>query len=147
MDTSSVIAALEAALADQVSLAGGDDAVARAAEALATALRPALAQASLSLAEQAATEMAAQLPDNDVDVVVRNGEPLLVVRTKESDVRYTLDDLEARLTLRLPAILKTEIEEAAGVTGDSVNTYVVKTLSGLRRGSRKGKRITGTFQT
>ncbi len=148
MDTASVKATLEATLADQVGLAGGDPSVVLAAEALLAALAPALAQAGLHLAEQAAVEVGAQLPDYEVDVVVRDGEPTLVVRSAEQEVAYTADDLEARLTLRLPTVLKAELEEAAGSAGDSINSYVVKALSARKRAaSRTGRRITGTFRT
>ena len=148
MDTASVRATLEATLADQVGLAGGDPTVALAADAVLAALGPALAQAALRLAEQAALEVGAQLPDHEVDVVVRDGEPALAVRSAEHDVAYAADDLEARLTLRLPTVLKTELEEAAGSAGDSINTYVVKTLAARKRAaSRTGRRITGTFRT
>ena len=133
MDTASVRATLEAALADQVGLTGADPSVALAAEALLTALGPALAQAGLRLAEQAAVEVGAQLPDHDVDVVVRDGEPELVVRMAEQEVAYAAEDLEARLTLRLPTVLKAELEEAAGSAGDSINAYVVKALSARKR--------------
>lgn len=148
MDTASVRATLEAALADQVGLAGGDPSVEHAAEALLATLRPALTQAGLRLAEQAAIEVGAQLPDHEVDVVVRDGEPALVVRSAQHEVAYAADDLEARLTLRLPTVLKAELEEAAGSAGDSINAYVVKALSARKRAiSRAGKRITGTFRT
>jgi hypothetical protein len=148
MDTASVRATLEEALADQVGLASGDPSVALGAEAVLTALGPALTQAGLRLAEQAAVEVGAQLPDHEVDVVVRDGEPALVVRSAEHEVAYAADDLEARLTLRLPTVLKAELEEAAGSAGDSINAYVVKALSARKRAiSRTGRRITGTFRT
>ncbi len=119
-----------------------------AGEALLTALRPALSQAALDLAQQAAEEADAQLPDHEVNVVLQDGEPSLTVRPVESDVTFTTEDLAARMTLRLPKLLKSELEEAAGVTGDSINAYVIKALSGTGRPSRRtGKRITGRFQT
>lgn len=148
MDTASVITSLEAAVSDQLGLAGGDPAVTAAGEAMMAALRPALERAALELAEQAAIEIGAQLPDHGIDVVLREGEPSLLVRTLETQPIFSTDDLEARLTLRLPSILKQELEEAAGSAGDSINAYVVKSLSGRGRSSRRpGKHVTGTFQT
>ncbi len=148
MDTMSVISGIEAALADQLYLVGDDPALVSAGEALLTALRPALSQAALDLAQQAAEEADAQLPDHEVNVVLQDGEPSLTVRPVESDVTFTTEDLAARMTLRLPKLLKSELEEAAGVTGDSINAYVVKALSSSGRPSRRtGKRITGRFQT
>lgn len=105
-------------------------------------------RAALELAEQAAIEVGAQLPDHRIDVVLREGEPSLVVRTVEAQAVFSTDDLEARLTLRLPTILKKDLEEAAGSAGDSINAYVVKTLAGRGRGTRRtGRHVTGTFQT
>jgi len=148
MDTSSVISGIEAALTDQLSVAGGDPAVVGAGEALIAALAPALSRGALELAEQAALEVTAQLPGFHVDVVLREGEPALLVRSVENEVAFSTDDLEARLTLRLPTILKRELEEAAGSTGDSINAYVIKSLSGRSRSTKRtGKQISGTFKT
>jgi len=148
MDTTGVLSDLESALTDQLFLVGDNAAVAAAGESLLGALRPALAQAAFQLAQQAAEEVRAQLPDYEVDVVLDDGEPTIRLRPIEADVRFTTEDLEARLTLRLPKVLKTELEEAAGTSGDSINSYVIKALSSRgRQGRRSGKRITGTFQT
>ena len=55
-------------------------------------------------------------------------------------------DLDARITLRLPSNLKQLIEEAADIGGDSVNAYVVKTLSGSAKTARKsGNTIKGRY--
>lgn len=148
MDTTSVLSEIESALADQLFLAGENPAAAAAGETILSALRPALAQAALDLAEQAAAEARAQLPDYHVDVILEDGEPSIRLRPVESTVRFTADDLEARITLRLPKALKSELEDAADGAGDSINSYVVKALSSRSRtGRRTGRRITGTFQT
>lgn len=146
MDTTSIISGVEGALADQLALAGGDPSVAAAGETLLAALRPALSRGALQLAEQAADEIGAQLPDHEVSVQLQEGEPNIVVRLTAHTVSYTTDDFEARLTLRLPPKLKQDLEEAAGSAGDSINSYVVKALAsrGVRR---SGRRITGTFKT
>ncbi len=148
MDTTGVLSEIESALADQLYLAGDNAAVVADGESLLGALRPALSQAALQLAEQAAAEVDAQLPDHEVNVILEDGEPNIRLRPVESEVRFSADDLEARITLRLPSALKSELEEAAGTAGDSINTYVVKALSGRSRAAgRAGRRITGTFQT
>ena len=147
MDTSSVIAEVEAALSAQLELASGDPAVDTAARALIASLAPAIRQAAVQLAEQAALEIDAQLPDASVDVTLREGEPTLVVRRSDDDqMRYRADELAARLTVRLPEALKEELEQAANSVGDSVNTYVIKALSTEGR-KRSRKRIQGTFET
>jgi predicted HicB family RNase H-like nuclease len=150
MDVTSITARLETVLGHQVRLAGDDPAVEDAAAALLAALGPALRQAAYELAEQAAIEVGAQVPGYSVDVVLRDGEPALAVRAADatSSAAFTTDDLEARLTLRLPASLKGLIEESASESGDSVNSFVVKTLAG-RAGQRRGRgqRIQGTVES
>ena len=147
MDTSSVIAEVEAALSAQLELATGDPAVDTAARALVASLAPAIRQAAVQLAEQAALEVDAQLPDASVEVTLREGEPTLIVRRSEDDqMRYRSDELAARLTVRLPEALKEELEQAASSVGDSVNTYVIRALSSEGR-KRSRKRIQGTFET
>ncbi len=146
MDTASIITELENALTTQLEFAGGDPAVETAGRALIASLAPAVRAASMSLAEQAAEEVRAQIPDYTVDLVLSDGEPAIVVRAPESStVSFSGDDLAARLTVRLPSVLKNELEEAAGDSGDSVNAYVIKTLASGRRKAKR--RISETFDT
>ncbi len=148
MNTEGAVAALEEAVARQVAL--GDERLEEAALTLLGALRPALERLSLTLAEQAAEEVTAQLVDSRARVVVEGGEPQLVVEpTDAGSDPPRFDDLEARLTLRLPAALKELIEESAGEAGDSVNTHVVETLHrSLQRARRSsGRRLSGTIET
>ena len=150
MDATTLTAQLEAAVANQVGMAGGDPVVERAAEALLAALEPALRQSVFELAEQAAVEVGAQLPSHRVDVVVQDGEPTLRVTGDESDdASPPEEDYEARITLRLPERLKALIEESAGASGDSVNSWVVKTVSSRVKVKRRaaGTRVTGTIDT
>src|SRR5918998_1211730 len=82
VDSKAALTRFEAAVTNQVALAGGDPAVEAAARALREALRPAVRQLVLELIEQAATEVDAQLPYQRVEVVLRGGEPTLEVRTR-----------------------------------------------------------------
>ncbi len=53
------------------------------------------------------------------------------------------EDAEARITLRLPEYLKELITEAADVSGDSVNAYVVdalKSVARTKKSARGGRR-------
>ena len=149
MNTEAAIVAFEEALATQVSL--GDERVEEAATALLAALRPALDRLALTIAEEAAAEVSAQLPDAEVRVVMEAGQPGLTVDSSEVDVDVAAlrNDLEARLTLRLPQGLKELIEDSAGDAGDSVNTHVVETLHRSLQRSRRaaGRRISGTIET
>lgn len=147
MDLTSVIAQIEAAVTAQLNLAGDDPAVEEAGEVILDALGPALRQSAIQLAEQAANEVAAQLVDTSIDVVISDGEPNLLVRSTEQPVAYTAEDLAARITLRLPEHLKAALEDAAGEVGESMNAYVVKRLSSSGGVRRRGRRISGTFTT
>lgn len=85
-----------------------------------------------------------------MDVVLSDGEPTLRVRTVEAPDRAPSDDLDARLTLRLPESLKRIVEDAADGTGESVNSWVVKTLATRARPPRAQGASTsgsGEFET
>jgi len=143
------IIAFEETLAQQATLGG--DAVEEAAGALLQAVRPAVERLALSMAEDAALEVAAQLPDATVRVVIEEGSPALMVERQETveTAAFKGEDLEARLTLRLPTGLKSAIEEAAGDAGDSVNSHVVEALGQALQRHRQvsTRRFTGTIET
>jgi hypothetical protein len=143
VDVSGAITRLEAMLSGQVRLAGGDEAVDEAATTLLSVLAPAVRQLALDLAQQAAEEVAAQAPHLDVEVVLRDGDPMLRLRHREPEASGT-DPLEARLTLRLPEDLKRHVQELADASGDSVNSWVVRALSGARQARATGRRPSGT---
>jgi hypothetical protein len=148
MDTRAALAQIEGAVADHLALSGADPAVEAAMRALLNALQPALRQVAYDLAQQAAHEVAAQLPNRDVEVVLEDGEPVLKVRAS-SGAEPVIEDLDARLTLRMPASLKIALEEAAQQLGDSVNSFVVKSLSGQTRGGRPegpDRHVSGTIR-
>lgn len=148
MDTTTPMTKLEAAVERQLLLAGADEAVSAAGEVILGALAPALRELALDLCQQAAAEVSAQLPDREVETVLRDGQPTLVVRDAASGHEPTLDDLEARLTLRLPENLKKLVEEEASAAGDSINSWVIRTLSSRARtrGPASGT-ATGEFLT
>jgi hypothetical protein len=147
MHLTPVLTALEAAVSTQLAVAGGDSTMEAAASQLLAALEPALRQVGFELAQQAAEEVSAQLADRTVEVVIVDGEPHLRVGQPSDVEASTLDeDFDARITLRLPPSLKGLVETAADETGDSVNTWVVKTLtSGARKSTRVGRVVKGTF--
>lgn len=147
MDASVVMTEIEDSLAAQLRLAGDDPQVLEAGEAILAGLEPAIDRAVMHLAEQAAGEIDAQLTGQRVGVELREGAPVLVVRRDEDPVTIATDDLEARITLRLSEKLKGVLEDAAGETGESVNTFVVKTLAGKARERGRGRRYSGTIET
>lgn len=149
MDIESVVQQVRRIAEAQLRIAGDDPAIAAAGEAVLTALEPALRQAASALAEQAAAEVAAQLPENTVDVVLSEGQPTLVVRRTGESVTVNTEDLGARMTVRLPEDLKDDLELAASELGDSVNTFVVKALAGSAKALKRSSRSTfeGTIET
>jgi hypothetical protein len=148
MQVQPIINAVQAALAGQGSLAGGDVAVEEALDHLVSALGPAIRQAAMDLAEQAAHEVRAQLPDRTVDVVLSDGDPSL--RIAESVVPAEpnpSEELDARITLRVAPSLKNLIEDAAEAAGASVNSWVLDALSRRTRKLPQGQgfRTTHSF--
>jgi hypothetical protein len=147
MDISAFVEEIESALSGQLGLTGDDPAVVRAGEAMIVALQPAIERAALRLAEQAAEELDAQLPGKSVGVRLQEGTPILTVEDSGDPITIDTDSVEARITVRLPDRLKEILEEVASESGDSVNTYVVKTLSSKTRDRSAGRRFTGTIET
>lgn len=147
MDASIVMAEIEESLSAQLRLAGDDPDVVEAGEAIMTGLEPAIGRAVMHLAEEAADEVDAQLPGQRVGVELREGAPVLIVHRSDETVRVDTENLEARITLRLSEKLKDLLEDAASETGESVNTFVVKTLTNKARERSTGRRYSGTIET
>lgn len=129
---------IESAVDNQVRI--GAPELAEVAAELMLALRPALERTIIGVVEEAATEVSAQLIGQRVDVRLDNGSPVLVVTDENRrDRPADPQELEARVTLRLPSSLKTLIEESASTSGDSINTWVVDALR-----TRAGRRTAGS---
>lgn len=137
---------LRAALRAQGSLAD-DPAVDEATSALVDAIGPALQMVAMDFAQQAADEVRAQLAGHSVDVLVVDGDPTLrVTEATAAADDPPAEELDARITLRLPPTLKRLIEDAAVVDGDSVNTWVVDALAKRTNRTRGGNhRVTEGF--
>ena len=139
-----IVNAVQSALASQGSLAGGDPAVEEAIDHLTSALGPAIRQAAMDLAEQAAIEVRAQLPDRNVDLILSDGDPSLrIAEPAVASEPITSEDLDARITLRVPPSLKALVEDAAETAGGSVNSWILDALS---RRARKPQQNVG-FRT
>ena len=148
MDTTTIVHELRSQLGDQLALAGEGSDIAAAGEALLAVLTPTFERSLLSLAEQAVTEVQAQLPDHDVSLTMRDGQPEISIRDDAAGSQAPpMDDLHARLTLRLPEMLKAELESAAGSAGDSVNAYVIKSLAGRKRRKSGPRQVRDTLET
>lgn len=127
---------------------------------LAVALDPATRLVLLDVLSQAAEEITGELAPGSVEVRLRGGEPEFVVTQPPTESEYQrpldttadADDAEgstARLNLRLPESLKQRIEQAAGIEGLSLNTWIIRAASAAldtpatRRTSSGGDRYTG----
>ena len=151
MDAQILKIKLEAAIQRQRLVAGGQPEVEAVAGALLGVLEPALREAALELAGQAAVEVAAQLQGYDIDVVVADGDPGLRVRRNDEGAAQigAGESLDARITLRLPPQLKETIESSAEERGESVNAWLVRSLAGTaaRRSRKSGRKVTGRIET
>ena len=108
------------------------------ADKLAAAAQAPARLALMGAVSQAAAEASASLPSGRIGVqlagpdLVLAYEPDLSVPNESNpttgDTTETEDDGQARLTLRLPASIKTKAEQAAAEQGISLNTWVVRAL-------------------
>lgn len=147
MHTQPVLNSLRAALVNQAAVGGDDPTVDAAIAALTDALAPALRLAVLDIAQQAASEVSAQLTAHSVEVGVVDGDPVLRVRDRsDSADEPTDEEFDARITLRLPPSLKQLIEQSATGDGDSVNSWVVDALSKrAKQPAARGRNVTESF--
>jgi hypothetical protein len=139
-----VLTQIDTAIEAQLRLA--DPSVAEAAAGFMQAFWPAVRSALLEVAQQAAAEIDAQLGDRRVDVRLTGGDPELVITPISDTTEPPDEDLEARITLRLPGSLKGIIEDAASASGASINSWVVDALKSRARRSNVGARVEETFE-
>ena len=151
MQTSTFV---ESLVTDLSAVGGlGDEAVAEAARRLGPALRSSVALRVLDLMAEVALEISPQLPSGHVEVRLAGQEPTLVFVDDEQEAPAAApasdDASNARLTLRLPDVLKTGLEAAAAREGVSVNTWIVRALSRSASAPvrRVGRRLTGYAQS
>ncbi|HSJ33983.1 MAG TPA: hypothetical protein VLB85_02915 [Acidimicrobiia bacterium] len=139
----------------EAQLRWADPGVTEMAAGVVDALRPAIRGAMLEVAQQAAAEIGAQLGDRQVEVRLVEGDPEMVVSSVDLPPAPPTppdapgapgDEMEARITLRLPSNLKGLIEEAANTSGDSINSWVIDALKSRTRRYSTGSRVEETFQ-
>lgn len=145
MHVEPIITALEARVRTQAGLMSGPDAESTVGLMLEI-LRPAVQQAAIDIADQAAAEIRAQLPDHVVDLGLVDGEPTIQIRDAEPGKRSADEEFDARISLRLPPTLKDAIETFATDNGESVNAWVVKTLEGKAQRRPRGGRVNTSFE-
>jgi 23S rRNA U2552 (ribose-2'-O)-methylase RlmE/FtsJ len=142
MDIEIIVEEFRRTAEGQLRVGGDDPSIVAAGEAVMHSLEPAIRLAALTLAEQAAAELTAQLPDHTVDVVLVDSQPTLVLRDIGDAVTINTEDCDARMTVRLPEELKDDLEAAASEVGDSVNTFVIKALAGSAEALKRTSRST-----
>jgi HicB family len=150
-----VAAYVEALQQDLANVAGiGDDAVAEAARRISAALESSLRLRLTDALGEAAAELTNQLPDGHVEVRVTGGEPELVYVPDPGapPTPTSLEDLSARITLRLPETLKAIVDAAAQEAGVSANTWLLQQIHRSadptkRRSHPGGRRMTGYGQS
>lgn len=137
----------------EAQLRWADPTVAEMASGLVEVLRPAIRTALLEAVQQVAAEISAQLGDRRVEVRLVDGDPELVVSPAPDPApdaaeagTSAAEEMEARITLRLPGNLKGIIEDAASTSGDSINSWVVDALKSRARRTNVGSRVEETFQ-
>jgi hypothetical protein len=150
MDVAAYVEALQQDLANVAGI--GDEAVAEAARRIAAALESSLRLRLTDALGEAAAELTSQLPDGHVEVRVSAGEPELVyVPDPGAPPPSGLEDLTARITLRLPETLKTIVDAAAQESGVSANTWLLQQITRSadpkRRNQPGGRRMTGYGQS
>ncbi len=148
-----VAAYVEALQQDLAAVAGvGDDSIAEAARRLSAALESSLRLRLMDALGEAAAELTNQLPDGHVEVRLSAGEPELVyVPDPGAPPPASLEDLTARITLRLPETLKSIVDTAAQEAGVSANTWLLQQITRSADPSKRrhpgGRRMTGYGQS
>jgi len=148
-----VAAYVEALQQDLANVAGlGDEAIAEAARRISAALESSLRLRLTDALGEAAAELTSQLPDGHVEVRVTGGEPELVYIPEPGAPPPTgHEDLNARITLRLPETVKAIVDAAAQEAGISANTWllqqIVRSGDPSKRRPPGGRRMTGYGQS
>ena len=143
--------ALRADLEAAASL--GDERAAQLGGRLAEAATRAAPLRFQDLLSEALLEANAQLPAGHLELRLAGSDPSVVFVDEDASAQPASADepSAARLTLRLPERLKTEIEAAAAREGVSVNTWLVRALGGAvghaTRLSKPGRRLVGYGRT
>ena len=148
MKLSPHVDALQQDLAAAAAL--GDDQAAEIGSRLADAAARSAPLRFLEALGDALLEANEQLPSGHLELRLAGGDPDLVFVEEGAIPAAAADEPSAaRLTLRLPARLKSELEAAAAAEGVSLNTWLVRALSAAvsRPSHRSGRRLVGYGKT
>jgi hypothetical protein len=136
------------ALRDDLASAAalGDDRAAAVGARLAEAATRSAPLRFLEALGEALLEANEQLPSGHLELRLAGNDPNVVFVEEAASQPPAQDEPSAaRLTLRLPERLKSELEAAAAREGVSLNTWLVRALSGAvgRQSQRSGRRLVG----
>ncbi|MDR6414989.1 histidine kinase [Pseudarthrobacter sulfonivorans] len=141
---------------DVAAAAGGQDALALS-ERLTPALESSLRLVLLEALSDAASEMTLELAPASVEVRLRGRDPEFVVTNppaasdfeavtagSSQHARQAPEEFDgassSRTTLRLPDHLKQQVEEAAGLEGLSVNSWLIRAVADALTGRNSTQR-------
>ncbi len=131
MDIARHVQAIQSDLAAAAAL--GDEASAAAGERLAAAVESSLQLRLFDVLTDATLALNAQLSSGHIEVRLAGRDPELVLVDDHAGEAEPPpapgDDLSARITLRLPEVLKSQIEGLASSEGVSTNAWIVRALS------------------
>jgi hypothetical protein len=128
----------------------GDERAAEVGARLAEAATRSAPLRFLDALGEALLEANEQLPSGHLELRLAGNDPNVVFVEEAGEPAHARDEPSAaRLTLRLPERLKSEVEAAAAREGVSVNTWLVRALSGAvgRQSQRSGRRLVGYGRT
>jgi hypothetical protein len=136
----------------EAAAALGDEQAAAIGGRLAEAATRSAPLRFLDVVGEALLEANAQLPSGHLELRLAGSDPDVLFVEEEGRTAPAADEPSAaRLTLRLPERLKSEIEEAATREGVSVNTWLVRALGGAvghaTRSRHPGRRLVGYGRT
>jgi hypothetical protein len=143
MDLSDYVDALRGSLTTAAAAAG--EQARETARLLADTMEPAVRLAVIDAMSAMAAEVTAALDGDVVDIRVRGRDPEVVVvrgthteaaEPPEEEPDDEDDGSVARISLRLPDALKTRAERAAAAEGLSLNSWLVRAVSGAVREPR-----------
>ena len=131
----------------------GDERAAEVGSRLADAVSRSAPMRFLETLGEALLEANGQLPSGRLELRLAGADPEVVFVDEEPAAEPASADEPsvARLTLRLPERLKSELEASASREGVSVNTWLVRALSGAvthaTRSRHGGRRLVGHGRT
>jgi hypothetical protein len=126
----------------------GDETVAEVADRIAAILARSASSRILDLLTDVAAEVSAELPEGHVEIRLVGDEVEFAYVDEGAYVPEPEAEQSARITLRLSEHLKSRVEESAVREGQSVNSWILRTLergttAPRARTSHGGSRLRG----